>query len=242
MLSRLSQLVGNAIDLFRHGGVEVVADRLGEVWNSRQVAFGLKRDMSGDHLAPEANFPLHIRPLRADDVATLLQLPADAGADDEIAVGVRRRMIEADLPGCWVAAAVGDDRPCYVQWLFDHHSNAALLKFFGGDFPPLAPDTALLEGAYTPPHERGQRVMAAGMSRIAEKADGLGTRYVITFVGDDNIASLKGCERAGFVPYLTRTVAFRRLRRTSLFDPLTPSDGYPLPLPPERAGTPTPRG
>lgn len=241
MNGRVSQLVGNAIDLFRHGGVEVVMNRFGEVWDSRQVAFGLKRDISSAHLAPDANFPLHIRPLRADDVATLLQLPVDADAADETAVGVRRRMINADLPGCWVAAAVEDDRPCYMQFLFDHHSNAALLKFFGGDFPPLAPDTALLEAAYTPPHERGQRVMAAGMCRIAEKAEGLGVRYVVTFVGDDNLASLKGCERAGFVPYLTRTVVFRRLRRSTVFNPLTPSDGYPLPLPPETARKQTPR-
>jgi hypothetical protein len=46
--------------------------------------------------------------------------------------------------------------------------------------------------------------MSAGMSMIAEKATDLGARYVVTFVGTDNIASLKGCERAGFLPYVDR--------------------------------------
>jgi hypothetical protein len=54
--------------------------------------------------------------------------------------------------------------------------------------------------------------MSAGMSMIAEKARELDARYVLTFVGEDNVASLKGCERAGFLPYVDRRES-RRLGR-----------------------------
>ncbi len=65
-------------------------------------------------------------------------------------------------------------------------------------------DEALLENAYTPVNYRGMGIMAAAMALIAERAAEFDARYVLTFVGVDNIASLKGCERAGFLPYLVR--------------------------------------
>jgi RimJ/RimL family protein N-acetyltransferase len=47
------------------------------------------------------------------------------------------------------------------------------------------------------------------MALIAEKADTLGARYVITFVAPDNVPSLKGCQRCGFSPdLLHRLVGF----------------------------------
>ncbi len=42
--------------------------------------------------------------------------------------------------------------------------------------------------------------MSAAMALIAERATDIGARHVLTFVGDINIASLKGCQRAGFNP------------------------------------------
>ena len=88
---------------------------------------------------------------------------------------------------------------------------------FNGIFPELDADTALLEGAYTLIEFRGQRMMSAPMSLIAEQARSVGARYVITFVGDDNTASLKGCYRAGFATYLERHIRWRMLRPSVMF-------------------------
>jgi hypothetical protein len=43
---------------------------------------------------------------------------------------------------------------------------------------------------------------------------------VITFVDEQNPASLKGCLRAGFAPYLRRRERFRLFRRSVTFDPI----------------------
>jgi RimJ/RimL family protein N-acetyltransferase len=72
-----------------------------------------------------------------------------------------------------------------------------------------------LENAFTPADYRGKGIMSAAMSRIAEQAEQYGARYVVTFVGDDNIASLKGCQRAGFAPHLMH---FRTRRAFGLLD------------------------
>ena len=44
--------------------------------------------------------------------------------------------------------------------------------------------------------------MASAMAQIAARAADGGVRWVVTFVDEANTPSLKGCERAGFAPYL----------------------------------------
>jgi RimJ/RimL family protein N-acetyltransferase len=92
-----------------------------------------------------------------------------------------------------------------------------LRAYFKGIFPRLAPDEALLEGAYTPAQYRGLGIMPAAMARIAEHGVAIGARWVVTFVSDDNIPSLKGCDRAGFSPFVRRVERWKGLRRTLTF-------------------------
>jgi L-amino acid N-acyltransferase YncA len=55
------------------------------------------------------------------------------------------------------------------------------------------------------------------MARIAEAAKGLGVRRVLVFVSERNAASLKGCRKAGFVPYVERTETWLLFRRRVRF-------------------------
>lgn len=71
--------------------------------------------------------------------------------------------------------------------------------------------------------------MPAAMAQIAEKGAAVGARYVCTFVGDDNIASLKGCEKAGFSPYLTRTITTRLFNLSKRIVFTDSTNGYLLP-------------
>jgi hypothetical protein len=63
----------------------------------------------------------------------------------------------------------------------------------------------------------------AAMAQIAERADQFGARWVVTFVDEGNAASLKGCARAGFVPYLRRDERFRLFQRRVSFTPVSPA-------------------
>jgi len=65
------------------------------------------------------------------------------------------------------------------------------------------------------------RIMPAAMARIAEHGRDVGARHVMTFVGTDNIPSLKGCKRSGFAPTLLHTETrylFGTVRRDSFAD------------------------
>ena len=64
--------------------------------------------------------------------------------------------------------------------------------------------------------------MGAAMTQVAERAADVGARWVITFVDEQNQASVKGCIRAGFAPYLRRRERFRLFYRQVTFDLIQP--------------------
>jgi hypothetical protein len=111
-----------------------------------------------------------------------------------------------------------------MQWMLGPAQNRAIAAL--GGFPPLAPDEALLENAFTPMGHRGLGIMPAAMALIAERATDIGARHVLTFVDEGNTASLKGCQRAGFYPHILSTrrrYAFGTINTTA-FETLADDD------------------
>jgi GNAT superfamily N-acetyltransferase len=211
----------------RAGELRVLVDELRRrVW-SDWTHFGLARDLETPFPAPDAKIPLEIRTLRESDLPKLLGMDADYLSDRGPYVRMHRlNFVDAGIGTCYVAATDGDE-PCYMQWLMAARENRAIRDYFKGIFPVLAPDEALLEYAFTREDYQGKGVMPAAMARIAEKAREVGARRVITFVDHHNIPALKGCQRAGFDPYLTRVDRWRLLRRRVEFRPLPPGTPYP---------------
>ena len=171
----------------------------------RKVAYGLRRDLDVPFKAPQAKIPIVVREA-CDADAEFLFSPDDPGLEPEERQERVWRLahFRKRIPTCYVAIDERDGRPCYVQWLMTARNNAEIQAL--GPFPILKDDEVLLENAYTPSTHRGLGIMPAAMALIAEKGTAHGARYVLTFVGTDNIPSLKGCERAGFSPYLERTI------------------------------------
>jgi RimJ/RimL family protein N-acetyltransferase len=196
-----------------------------ERFRSESRAFGLRRDVTVPFPPPEAMIPITVRPIRDSDVATLLGAGREElGGEAQRDRAIRMRMIEAKLPTCYVAVTE-DDEPTYMQWLIGPEDNDRVHDIFGDRFPRLQPDEMLLEGAFTLEQWRGKKIMAAAMARIADRAaEHAGARWVITFVNDDNIPSLKGCKRCGFEPYLERTGSWRLFRHRSEFAPLSEAE------------------
>ncbi|MGC1359014.1 MAG: GNAT family N-acetyltransferase [Xanthobacteraceae bacterium] len=163
--------------------------------------YGLLRDVSQKFNPPAAKIPLAVRPLNDRDLPALFGHASPASElTERLEVAWRHAFIEKGARGGFVAVDERSDTPCYVQWLLSPRDNGFIEKL--GGFPPLAEGEALLENAYTPPTFRGLGVMAAAMAQIAERASDFGGRKVLTFVATDNVASLKGCQRAGFYPHL----------------------------------------
>jgi RimJ/RimL family protein N-acetyltransferase len=192
----------------------------GLVYEKRR-AYALRRDLHRAFVPPKAKIPIAVREFQESDIAFLL--PEDRGTvgrKESIELATRRAHLEAGIPQCYVAIDARDGTPCYFQWLMGPQQNDKIQAHFGaGWFPVLKPDEAILENAYTPVAYRGKGIMSEAMARIAERANGIGCRYVMTFVEVDNIASLKGCQKAGFAPHLLRTesrACFHLIRKRTL--------------------------
>ncbi len=179
------------------------------------VSLGLCRDLRVPFQAPAAKVSTQIRPLMPGDDLSFLNNNAEPANEILSRLG-QVRMLKANLSTCYVAV-LPDGKIAYMQWLIGASENDKLKANFGGQFPALQSTEALLEGAYTVPAYRGLGIMANAMAQIAERAIHIGAQRVITFVGNDNTASLKGCERAGFSPYVTRQESWRFFRRRTNF-------------------------
>jgi GNAT superfamily N-acetyltransferase len=191
--------------------------RLGLRFESTRI--GLRRDLSAPFTAPDAKIPISVRPLTEADLPALLALDETASAEDKFETAWRGAFAAKHMKGGYVAIDERNGTPCYMQWLFGADDNDFVLSI--GGFPALRQDEALLENAYTPARYRGMGIMPAAMARIAERGTDRGARYVITFVQDDNIPSLKGCQRSGFAPHLRHNqvrLAFGMARRDSFVD------------------------
>ena len=165
---------------------------------SRSARYELRRDLLAPHQHPPAKIAITVRPMRSEDAVSLYG-DDHASTADKVELQERRRYVDEQLARGWVAVDVESDRPCFVQWLLPESENAFITR--DGDLRALGRDEALVENAFTPAAYRGKGIMSAAMSRIAEQAEQYGARYVTTFVSVANIASLKGCQRAGFAPH-----------------------------------------
>ena len=205
-------LTGRAVRIWR-----VAISRL----YSNSASVGLRRDLGTPFAAPTAKRPLEVRPLEPGDDLSWLNVRDQGLSDDQVYERLGQvRLLHSGISTCHIAVDESG-RACYMQWLILSHENRRVRAFFGNLYPRLAPDEALLEGAYTPESYRGQGIMATAMAQIAERAGQFGARWVVTFVDERSVASLKGCARAGFAPYVRRHEAFRLFRRRVSFTPLT---------------------
>ncbi len=204
----------------------VLAGNVAKVWwalgyraYSNSTSIGLRRDLRVPFAGPRAKIPIHIRPLAPGDDFSALDSVPGLSADETFWRLGQRRLLRSGLQTCYVAIAP-EGKPCYMQWIIPASENRRLKSVFGNLYPALQPEEALLEGAYTPEVYRGKGIMGAAMAEIAARAAEHGARWVITFVDANNEASLKGCVRAGFTPYLRRHEKFRLFYRQVAFEPI----------------------
>jgi GNAT superfamily N-acetyltransferase len=198
-------IVVRSFDLIKKGKVKFLINGIAKRLFSKNIAFGLKRDLNLLFQNPDALIDISIRPFRNTDKD---HFTADLRNDG---------LIEKNIPNCYVAANT-EDIPCFRIWLIGPNQNLKIKEFWGEYFPVLKEDEALLESAFTVPAYRGNRIMSAAISRMAEKESDLGIRRVISYVAIDNIPSLKGFHRSGFHPYLLRKEKWFMFKRTVTFE------------------------
>jgi RimJ/RimL family protein N-acetyltransferase len=164
------------------------------------------RDLEAPLEPPRAKIPIAVRPATAEDAPAILERISELTGYDRIN---RELFLGVGIGTCYVAVTQWDE-VCYMQWLIAPEHNALLAEHT--HLPTLKNSEALLENAFTPTAFRGQGIMSAAMAQIAARASELGARWVLTVVSEPNLASIKGCIRAGFQPHMLKQDRWRMLR------------------------------
>ncbi len=227
-MKKLLRKLESGLFLLKTGQFCALCDALWRQLYSKSVSIGLRRDLNTAFEAPPAKIPVTIRRLEDADIPKLFDMNApDITRRSAYLLKKRQRFLRENLPTCYVAVTE-DNEPCFMQWLIAPTENDKIQAYFDGLYPPLKPNEALLEYGYTLDAYQRKGIMPYGLARIAEKAQDFGARWVMTYVEHQNIPSLKGCKRAGFVPYLeltrTRVLFWQQITHTPL------PEGTPFPF------------
>jgi RimJ/RimL family protein N-acetyltransferase len=225
MSSIVRRLNEALLDPILHGHPKQAVDEIARWVNSESYYWGLKRDLDVDFESAPAKIPVEVRPLTNQDIEAIAKISV---TEDERLQFNRRVAFMRDGVRTGFVAVSEANEPGYIQWLIGSGDNAFIRSQFHGLFPTLAKNEALLEYAFTFPNFRGMGLMPRAMDLIARKGAEIGARYVITIVSEHNVPALKGCERAGFAPYMVIRDRWRFFRRTVENLPLADGPQYPL--------------
>ena len=208
-----------ALRLLRKGHYRPLLRRLRlRAW-SDTFSIGLDYD---PRVPPALRMPrirVDVRPIRPREIPAFIELPpAGAPRTEALTRTNARHWLESGLQTCYVGLI--DDEPVYMQFLITADQNECLSKLFGGLFPPLADDEALLEFAFTLKKHRARPVMPTVLLRLLELAAEQGARRVVAYVEGENAMLMRFFLRLGFAPFCVRTDKWRLFVRRVEFQPV----------------------
>jgi GNAT superfamily N-acetyltransferase len=191
----------DSVERYGFGGVvhraAILAGRSARQFVSMREQHVWYRLMVGDSSRPRVALGCDLTLVRAgiDDLWLLEQLPA-VGA-------FKARLRLASRAQLWLVR--DGDRAAFSCWTFAER--APVLAARGG-WLGLPPAVVVLEESVTSPDYRGRNIAPAAWSGIADQLASEGVTMMITKVAEDNIASRRAVEKAGF-----REGAIMRARR-----------------------------
>jgi hypothetical protein len=168
-----------------------------ELWGAKSY-FGLRCDLT--NLPP-------LRPAKLETRMEARDPGAFTGFEDELRRVSGPDHVEA-LLRVWMcrngletlyAALSPEASAIYTQWLVRPATQHLLHAHAPGRFPVLQSGEVLLEGAYTFSGFRGVGAMGNGMGQLLRIGADEGAQSAITYVAADNVPSLRGCAKVGFV-------------------------------------------
>ena len=213
------------IALLRQLGPRGVARAARERAWSENLSVGLLCNLSDIRTVPAPKIDVSMQPRDPQHFSGFADELSRVTGDDDVEEDQRIRFCEAGVTDLFVATTP-EGQPIYAHWLVDHSNRAALHRVTHGMFPDLAPDEALVEGAYTFVAFRSMGALAEGARQLLVKAAERGARRCFTYVSVGNTPALRGAMHLGFEMDHVRVTTLRAGRRHVL---------WRSPLPRERA-------
>ena len=198
MLKRMLRKVRYAVLLAKVGGLKVFFHQLKRQIYSRASFIGLERNLGTNGAPVPCGVEYSLQLASEEDMEEVLQKAKTESKESAHELVQRRWFYESGFSNCYVARTIDTGELCYMVWLISSVDRALVKPGFRDMLPRLKANEMLIENSYTFEKYRGNRIMPSAMVELCEIARRNGYKRVITYVSQDNIASLKGCQRAGF--------------------------------------------
>ena len=219
-MMKLLQSIQRGLLMLIRGKVTCFAKEIYRRINSTEYTYVLRRDFRKPHEPPKAKIAIQVRELKPKDVDKVFEHGQRKEVEPD-AVAYQEKILNSKAPEHYVAVDQ-EDNPAYIQCLVRSDASDQFKDEFGEYFPDVQPNEILMDGAFMSRAYMGKKIMPEALSRVSESGRDKKTTHAITLVEMDNTASLKGCYRAGFHPYLLREVRWRLFREDITYKP-TPS-------------------
>ena len=198
VLKEALRKVRYAVLLARVGGPKVFFRQLKRQVYSRATFIGLEKNLNTKCAPVPCQVEYSLQLASEKDMEEVVQKAKTESKDSAHELVQRSWFYEFGFHDCYIARTIDTGELCFMQCLISKKYDNLLNQGFKYWFPKLKEDEAILENAYTFEKYRGKRIMPSVMVKLSELASSKGYKRVITYVEQDNIASLKGCQRAGF--------------------------------------------
>ena len=198
MLKRAFGTTQYALLLLKLAGARVFFRQLRRQLCSIVTFIGLERNLEADNVPLPARIEYTVRLATAKDMEDIFQRAKTESKESTHELLHRWWFYESGFHNCYVARTVTTGEICYIQWILSPDDGKVVSQMFRSKFPTLKKDDILLAKAYTFEKYRGNRLMPSVAVKSPEVARNDRFKRMIAYVDQNNIASLKALERAGF--------------------------------------------
>jgi hypothetical protein len=205
----------NPITFVKHVGPALTLRTIAEQGWYTKLFLGLRADLGNLPDVRPAKVPIRMEPRDPTSFDAFERELREVDGNEYLEVLYRVWSCEAGVQNLYVAEV--DGQPAYAQWLVRPDDQHLMEAHMPGRYRALAGDEVLLEGAYTFAAFRRMGMMADGMAQLLRIARHGGATAAITYVGADNLPSLRGCANVGFRLDHNRYSERRLKRRRTLF-------------------------
>lgn len=225
MLKRALRKAEYAILLIKIGGPKLFLHQLKRQIYGKATFLGLEKDLETNNVHVPCLVDYSLQQATESDMEEMLERSKFEGKGSVHELLQRKWFYESGFRDCYVARIADSEELCYVQWLISSTDDHAMKNGFASRLPRLKEDEILVENAFTFEKYRGKRIMPSVVVKLAEIARNKGFKRMLVYVREDNMASKKGFERAGFRPLeqvFELKLLFSTTRKTGLAIELVP--------------------
>jgi RimJ/RimL family protein N-acetyltransferase len=201
-MNRIREEIHFMIIILRVVGLKFFLKRLRLQIYSKSTEIGFTLDLTNYKIPHiEASIKYSLQTASKEDMGELLQGAKTESKESAYHLTMQLWMYEDGYHNYYIARTTDTNEICFIQSIIYPDDIRMARGRFKNVFPKLKIGEAIIESSYTFERFRGNRLHPAITTDLLRSCKERGLKRMIAHVSKDNIASIKGTERAGYTQF-----------------------------------------